>query len=117
MENNIWNLLDVNPEEQNESQDNNEAKGNVNGEKTLQIIANIILICGIIATIVMLFTITFPKPHDYGDREFSLSGFLYTIVTLISSITTWAIFIVLSHISINLFKIKDIIEINKKLQQ
>lgn len=114
----MWNLLDVNPEKQDEPQDNNDVRGNMNGEKTLQIIANIILVCGIIATVVMLFIVAFHKTSDYGDdREFSLSGFLYTIITLISSITTWAIFIVLSHISINLFNIKDIIEINKKSQQ
>lgn len=114
MENNIWNLLDADPEKQDEPQDNNDMKGNMNGEKTLQIIANVILVFGIIATIIMLFTVAFHKPIDYGDREFSLSGFLYTIVTLVSSIITWAVFTVLCHISINLFNIKDSIEKNIK---
>jgi hypothetical protein len=81
-------------------------------EKTLRTIATIVLIVGIIATLIMLIVITFPEKlkdgHSYvSERNFSLTGFLITISTCLSSITVWAALNVLSNISINLFKIKD----------
>ncbi|MDR2410580.1 MAG: hypothetical protein LBE13_21055 [Bacteroidales bacterium] len=86
-------------------------------EKILRTIATIILIVGIIATLIMLFTITFPEKLEDGyryitERKFSAMGFLITILTCLSSITIWAILNVLSNISINLFEIKDKIKGN-----
>jgi hypothetical protein len=82
-------------------------------EKTLKTIATIVLVCGIIATIILFVTITFPEQerNSYAtERSFSLTGFLITALTCISSITTWAALNVLGNISINLFKIKDILK-------
>jgi hypothetical protein len=89
-------------------------------EKTLRTIAIVVLIVGIIATLTMFFTVTFPEKLKDGysyttERSFSLTGFLITIFTCLSSITTWAILNVLSNISINLFKIKD--QYNRQHQQ
>ena len=108
MEDNIWNVLGVNLKRQDEQGNHNKIKEDLSGEKTLKIMANIILVCGIIATIIMFFTITFPKT-EFGESYFNLMGFIYMMVTLISSVIVWAIFLVLSHISINLYKITNVL--------
>lgn len=91
---------------------NGPSEENYSHEKTLRSIATIVLVSGIIATVIMLFTITFPEQLEDGysyltERKFNINGFLLTVLTCLSSIATWAVLNVLSNISMNLFRIKN----------
>ncbi len=95
----------------------NDGGSNVNisngAENTLETIAVTVLILGILASIICLFTICFiqdPK-YDYIESKiFNPSGFATTIAILLSSITTWGLLKVISNIS------KTLKEINKKMK-
>jgi hypothetical protein len=76
-------------------------------ENTLDIIANVTLICGIICTLICLFTIGFVDNGYSSDKEFSPMGLATTIGILISSLITWATLKVFCGISINLRKINS----------
>jgi uncharacterized membrane protein len=97
-ENNLNEVLDIQTSEEKDGVEQNA----YSHEKTLKTIAIIILIAGIIATVILLFAITFTE-----EGHFSFTGFLTTVLTCISSITTWAVLNVLSNISINLYKLND----------
>ncbi len=84
------------------------AKQNNSPEKTLETIATVILCLGILASVVMLFTICFiqnPKYSYVEEKIFNPSGFGITCGTLLSSLATWASMKVLANISLTL---KDI---------
>ena len=87
----------------------NEVKTTDNSaENTLATIANIVLILGIIATFICLFTLCFvevPKSMYSTKTEFSPSGFATTVMVLFSSLISWSVMKVLSNISLTL---KDI---------
>ena len=107
MEHNINKALGIDKMQQPQAEKNIDIKVGV--EKTLIQTANFILTVGIIASVIMLFTIVFPEV-DYTERKFSMTGFLITVGTCVSSIATWAVFRVISNISINLFEIKSTIK-------
>lgn len=74
-------------------------------ETTLEIIANIVLVCGIIASIICLFNIVWvqnPEYHYIDDKMFSPSGFVTTVMVLASSLISWSIMRVLANISVTL---------------
>ena len=74
-------------------------------ETTLVIIANIVLVCGIIASIICLFNIVWvqnPEYHYIDDKIFSPSGFVTTVMVLASSLISWSFMRVLANISVTL---------------
>lgn len=78
---------------------------NFSAEKTLKVIATIVLIGGIIGTLICLFTIVIvqnPKYSYVEDLIFNPMGFVTTVAVLLGSLTIWASLRVLSDISINL---------------
>lgn len=83
---------------------------NNSAETTLETIANITLGIGIIASVVMLFTICFiqnPEYHYHKDLIFNPSGFAITCGTLLSTLAAWATMRVLANISLTLKAIKN----------
>lgn len=77
-------------------------------EKTLIMIANIVLVCGIIATIVCLFSIVWVEDPSWTYRTkymFNPSGFVTTIMVLFTSLISWSFMKVLANISITLKEI------------
>lgn len=85
-------------------------------ENTLSVIANIVLVCGVLATLICLFTIVFVKNPDYlgldfqSKHIFNAEGFVSTIMILFSSLISWSLLKVVTNISITLK------EINKKIK-
>ena len=74
-------------------------------ETTLEIIANIVLVCGIIASIICLFNIVWVQNPEYqyiDDKIFSPSGFVTTVMVLASSLISWSFMRVLANISVTL---------------
>ena len=70
-------------------------------ENTLTTIAKIVLVCGIIATVICLFTACFVQ---------QIEVFVITIMVLFSSLISWSLMKVLANISITLK------EINQKIK-
>lgn len=92
--------------EQNEELD-------LSAEKTLNGIAIFVLIAGIIATVVCLFTICWIQNPEYtyiSDKIFNPSGFATTVSILVGTLAGWALLKVVASISTSLK------EINKKLK-
>ena len=88
---------------------------NNSAEDTLTIIANIVLVCGIIATFFCIFTICFVKgikPGHYyiEETQFNPIGVVTTLIVLFSSLISWSFMKVLANISLTLK------EINKKMK-
>ena len=75
-------------------------------ETTLNVIATIVLIGGIIGALICLFTITW---IDVGweETKFNPIGFITALSTLLVSLTIWASLSVLSNISISLKEINS----------
>lgn len=72
-------------------------------EKVLNIVSYSVLIIGIIASIIMLISISFiEKKYGY---EISISGISITLSTLLGSIMLWSLLKVISNISTTLKKI------------
>ena len=69
-------------------------------EQTLNIIAIVVLVCGIIGALVCLLTIRY-----YGD--ITLTGVLTAIGVLLTSLTTWASLRVFCEIAINVRQINN----------
>lgn len=82
-------------------------------ENTLSVIANIVLVCGIIATVICLFTIVFVDNPDYlgldfqSERIFNVEGFVSTFMILFSSVISWSLLKVVANISITLKEINN----------
>ena len=107
--------------ENHENYESYETKSHMrNGaENAINIIANLILILGIIATVICAFTtifidvprINYMKP-GLGDttKEFNPMGLIMTLIILFTTIMQWAFMKVVANISLN---IKDI---NNKLK-
>ena len=96
--------------ETNAVNSNKAPKDNNSAETTLETIANITLGIGIIATVVMLFTICFiqnPKYHYHEEMMFNPMGFAMTCGTLLSTLAAWASMKVLANISLTLKAIKN----------
>lgn len=79
-------------------------------ESILKGVAVVVLVVGVLAAIILLVTMGWvqnPKYTYHKEMIFNPMGFVMAIITLLSSITTWAVLNVLSNISINLFEIKS----------
>lgn len=77
-------------------------------ETTLTVIANIVLVVGIIVGLICLFTICWVDSGKYSYSEdivFNPSGFAGTIGVFVSSIVTWAVLKVFANISTSLKQI------------
>ena len=68
-------------------------------ERTLDVIAVIVLACGIIGTIICLFSI--------AVYEEPVTGIITSIVVLLTSLATWAILRILCEIAINIRQINN----------
>lgn len=77
-------------------------------EKTLQGVATFIMICGIISTIICLFSMTFIDVDTGYHKEtvFNPSGFAVTVGVLLSTLISWSTMMVLANISLTLKDIK-----------
>ena len=96
--------------ETNAVNETNAPKDNNSAENTLGTIANITLGIGIIASVVMLFTICFienPEYHYHKELMFNPTGFAMTCGTLLSTLAAWASMKVLANISLTLKAIKN----------
>lgn len=96
--------------ETNAENETNATKDNNSAENTLVTIANITLGIGIIASVVMLFTICFienPEYHYHKELMFNPTGFAMTCGTLLSTLAAWASMKVLANISLTLKAIKN----------
>lgn len=85
-------------------------------EDTLKSIADIILICGIIATVLCGFNLIYIEQVKDGysyttEKVFSPYGFVTTVAILLSSLVSWSIMRVLAVISLTL---KDM---NRKIKE
>ena len=79
-------------------------------ENTLKTIATIILICGIIVSVILLFTAMFIEEPSYSyhtEKVFNPEGFVMTVGVLLSSIATWASLNVFANISLRLKGIQE----------
>ena len=84
-------------------------------ENTLKVIANVILIVGIISSLILLFTVAIIQIQIKGEYSFedktetifNASGFVITIGTFFSSIALWAFLRVIGNISITLKELKE----------
>ena len=77
-------------------------------ENTLKVIATIVLVCGIIAAVICLFTVAFiqdPEFHYTSKKIFNPAGFATTIMVLLSSLISWGFLKVLANISLTLKEI------------
>lgn len=96
--------------EMNSVNENDTPKDNNSAETTLETVANITLGIGIIASVVMLFTICFiqnPEYHYHKELMFNPTGFATTCGTLLSTLAAWASMKVLANISYTLKAIKN----------
>lgn len=82
-------------------------------EKALIVIGNATLVLGVIASVILAFTIVYSPKSMYLSggyynlgRAFNPIGLAYTIATLIGSITTWAIFLCIAYASENIRNIR-----------
>lgn len=116
MEENINEVLGITPQESQTSENvvyENDVTVDNSVEKYLVTIAKLILICGIIATIICFFYLSFYRITSYGKikhDEFNLAGFGTTIEVLVGTLISWAVLRVFANISITLK------EINSKLK-
>lgn len=77
-------------------------------EKWLSFFSKFFLIGGILATIIMAFTLVVVEEDYYGVydyhstvRKFSLSGFIITLSTFLSSLLSWAFLSCIVKMSVN----------------
>lgn len=108
MEENVNEVLGVSDNTTLETKELEVKKTNNSAENTLVTIANIVLVCGIIATVICLFSIVIIKDPSYNYRTeymFNPNGFTTTIMVLLSSLISWGFLKVLANISLTL---KDI---------
>lgn len=83
-------------------------------ENTLATIATIVLIFGIIASLVCLFTLTSIEVGYH--KEFNPAGLGYTVMVLMSTLISWSVMKVLSNISLTLKDINGKIKGEEKPQ-
>ena len=80
-------------------------------ENTLKTIATIILICGLLATLVLLLTTVFVEKQGYYKSEvvFNPTGFAMTLGCLLSTLASWSALKVFANISLRLKGIQETI--------
>lgn len=113
MEENVNEALGIKEDAQLTQEAPKEEPSNNGAENTLTTIANIVLVCGILASLICLFTIVWVKnpAYTYHDEYmFNPSGFATTVMILLSTLISWSFMKVLANISLTL---KDI---NKKIR-
>lgn len=71
-------------------------------ESTLIVIANIVIILGVLASIILAFTVI----HD-KYMGFNPTGLVITLSTLLSSIVTWAVLLCIAKTSKNIREIRN----------
>ena len=77
-------------------------------ETTLNVIAVIVLICGIIGTLICFATIVYVDSGDrYTDDVFSYIGLAITLGVLLSSLTIWSVLRLFCEIAANVRQIKN----------
>ena len=88
---------------------------NNSAENALNVIAAIVLWCGIIATVFCLFALTTTKVVDptykysiHYDTIFNPSGLVISIGVFLSTLTTWSLLRVIANISMTLKQINSI---------
>ena len=81
-------------------------KTETTAEKTLNIIAIVVLLCGIICTLICLFSISFVA-DIHGNTEFNAIGFIISIGVLLTSLTIWSVLRVFYEIAINARQINN----------
>lgn len=82
-----------------EKKDEATVKKNRGAEDTLSIIADIVLVLGIIGTVVSLFTLAL---EGENHNEFNPMGFAITFSALLSTLISWSVMKVLANISLTL---------------
>jgi len=82
-------------------------KNTTGAEVTLNTISIIVLVCGIIGTLICLFTITFVEECRGCGKEFSPIGFVISLGVLLTSLTTWATLKIICEIAMNLRQINN----------
>ena len=116
MEENVNDVLGISTQESKTSENvesSNEVTIDNSAENTLTTIATIILVCGIVATVVCFFYLSFYRVTSYGSirhDEFYPAGFGTTIEVLAGTLISWAGLRVFANIS------KTLKEINSKLK-
>ena len=78
-------------------------------EKTLDILAYIVLVLGLVITVMCLFAFALQKTSYSAHVEFNESGLVITLVTLLSTLITSSVMHVIAEIS------RTLKEINKKM--
>ena len=110
MEENINQVLGIEEEEPTTPKVTSSNENNsVSAEETLNAIAYIVLILGLITGVICMCTICFiddPRPYHY-EKMFNPSGFATTIAIFLTSLATWALFRVIANISMSLKEIKN----------
>ncbi len=71
-------------------------------EKTLSVIATIILVVGILGSLISLVTLAFPDEYGNTSDSFSLMGFAISISILISTLITWSFLKVFCEMAANI---------------
>lgn len=89
-------------------------KDDNSAENTLSTIATIVLIFGLIATLVCLFTLTSIEVGYH--KEFNPIGLGYTVMVLMSTLISWSVMKVLSNISLTLKDLNGKIKSEEKPQ-
>ena len=116
MEENVNEVLGVASEDKPDPQTVQEKTQNDSAEKTLNIVADILLALGIVSTLVCAFTICFvetlkPGYYTVTETSFNPTGFAITVAIFLSSLASWSIMRVVANISLTLK------EINKKVKE
>lgn len=71
-------------------------------ESTLIVIANLTIVLGIIASIILALTVVYHKSVGFNPEEFAI-----TISVLLSSIVIWAVLLCIAKISKNIREIRN----------
>lgn len=109
MSENVNEVLGIAENPTQETKKSEAQKVDNSAENTLITIANIVLVCGIIATIICVFTMVVIEDPSYHYRTkymFNPAGFATTIMVLLSSLISWGFLKVLANISLTLKDIK-----------
>ena len=101
--NNLNDILDIKESSSVQNENDKQSGNSLFYEKTLRIIANIILIAVLLLSVILFFNLGLDKL--YNSIYFNMNGFLISIYTLCGSITTWAFFHVICNISVRINKL------------
>jgi hypothetical protein len=86
-------------------EDNKTSNGSTSEEGTLNAIAVITLILGLICSLILFFTLALES--DRWGTEFKMTGFVIALSVMLYTIMTWALLRVISNISINIRQLNN----------